>query len=91
MNLGLLTLVTFLAFVFSFAVQISPLVWALLLIMNIAAMMFAIPGRQYNKNLLRSVLLVPVIFFRMIMLMLRLKGANKSFIHTPHGQTQTHA
>jgi cellulose synthase/poly-beta-1,6-N-acetylglucosamine synthase-like glycosyltransferase len=91
MNLGLLTLITFLTFVFSFAVEISPIVWASLLILNIAAMMFAIPGRQYNRNLLKSVLLVPVIFFKMIVLMLRLKGANKTFIHTPHGQTQTHA
>jgi hypothetical protein len=48
--------------------------------------MFAIPGRLYNMHLLKSVFLVPVIFFKMMLLMFRLKGANKTFIHTPHGQ-----
>jgi hypothetical protein len=30
---------------------------------------------------------IPVIFFTMLLLLFKLKGANKKFIHTPHTQT----
>lgn len=86
MNLGLLTLITVLGFIFSSYVSINPLVWVFLLGLNILAMLFAIPGKLYNIQLLKSVLLVPAIFFKMFLLIFKLKGANKSFIHTPHGQ-----
>jgi cellulose synthase/poly-beta-1,6-N-acetylglucosamine synthase-like glycosyltransferase len=87
MNLGLLTFITLLSFVLASFVEINPYVWVFLLTLNIMAMMFAIPGRQYNMHLVKSVFLVPVIFFKMMLLIFRLKGANKTFIHTPHGQT----
>jgi cellulose synthase/poly-beta-1,6-N-acetylglucosamine synthase-like glycosyltransferase len=89
MNLGLLFLVTVLSLLFHDQLSFNPLTWGALLIMNILAMMFAIPAKRYNMNLLKSVLMIPAIFFRMVMLMFRLRGANKSFIHTPHGQVQT--
>ncbi|MBT1702578.1 glycosyltransferase [Chryseosolibacter indicus] len=85
MNLGLLTFITFLSIVLSTYVEITPWVWLSLLFLNFLAMMFAIPGRLYNRNLLKSVFMVPAIFWRMFLLMFKLKGANKSFIHTPHG------
>ena len=89
MNLGLLFMITVIGWIFRDYLSFSPLTWAALLMMNIVAMMFAIPAKHYNMNLLKSVLMIPAIFFRMIMLMFRLRGANKSFIHTPHGQVQT--
>lgn len=89
MNLGLLGLVTVIAFILSSYVAFSPFVWLFLLTLNILAMMFAIPGRLYNIKLLKSILFVPVVFFRMALLMFRLKGANKSFIHTPHGHVHS--
>lgn len=86
MNLGLLTLITVLSFIFSSYVSINPLAWVFLLGLNVLAMLFAIPGKLYNAQLLKSVLLVPAIFLKMFLLIFKLKGANKSFIHTPHGQ-----
>jgi cellulose synthase/poly-beta-1,6-N-acetylglucosamine synthase-like glycosyltransferase len=88
MNLGLLTVITLTTVIFSSYVYIKPAVWVLLFMLNVAAMFFAIPRKQYNVNLLKSVLLVPTIFFKMAKLLFRLKGANKTFIHTPHGQLE---
>lgn len=85
LNLGLLTLISVLVFPLRQPLTIPPSVWWILLAMNILAMMAAVPLRFYNARLLRSVLLLPAIFFRMVILMFRLRGANKSFIHTPHG------
>ena len=85
LNLGLLTAVTLLSLIFYRYLSMTPLIWVFLLVLNVAAMAFAIPARLYNMQLVRSILLVPVIFGKMFLLMFRLKGANKSFIHTPHG------
>jgi cellulose synthase/poly-beta-1,6-N-acetylglucosamine synthase-like glycosyltransferase len=85
MNLGLLTVITLASFVLSRYVEINPYSWLFLLGLNIAAMMFAVPARLYNLKLIKSILLVPVVFFRMALLFFKLKGANKTFIHTPHG------
>jgi cellulose synthase/poly-beta-1,6-N-acetylglucosamine synthase-like glycosyltransferase len=87
MNLGLLTLVTLLSLLFSGYVNFNPFTWIFLLLLNIVAMMFAIPAKAYNMNLVKSVLFVPVVFLKMVALFFKLKGANKSFIHTPHGHT----
>lgn len=86
MNLGLLTVVAFLSILLSSYVALTPWVWLFLLLLNFLAMMFAIPGRLYNRNLLKSAMMVPAVFWKMFLLMFKLKGANKSFIHTPHGQ-----
>ncbi|MGC1242672.1 MAG: glycosyltransferase family 2 protein [Chryseosolibacter sp.] len=88
LNLGLLTTIIFLSLVFAAYLDVSPLVWIFLLGLNILAMVFAIPRRFYNIKLLKSVLLVPKLFVRMFLLLFKLKGANKSFIHTPHGRVE---
>src|SRR5690606_103893 len=88
LNLGLLSLVIFLSLVFWRYVTVSPLVWIGLMALNIAAMAFAIPRRLYNWRLLKSVALLPRLFAKMFLLLFRLKGANKSFIHTPHARME---
>ena len=88
LNLGLLTSITLLSLLFHRYLSIHPLVWILLLGLNIVAMLFAIPRRFYNIKLLKSVILIPSLFFKMLLLLFRLKGANKSFIHTPHGKIE---
>jgi cellulose synthase/poly-beta-1,6-N-acetylglucosamine synthase-like glycosyltransferase len=89
LNLGLLTFFTLLSFIFNDSLTVSAWIWLLLLSANLLAMAFAIPRRLYNLKLLKSVLLVPGIFFKMLMLLFKLKGANKTFIHTPHGPVGT--
>ena len=47
----------------------------------------AVPGQFFNSKLLGAVLKIPLIFFAMLTLLFKLKGANKKFIHTPHNPT----
>jgi cellulose synthase/poly-beta-1,6-N-acetylglucosamine synthase-like glycosyltransferase len=85
LNLGLLTVCTILAFVLARFTYFSPLVWLGLCALNILAILFAIPRALYSMRLVKSILLVPTIFIKMFVLLFKLKGANKTFIHTPHG------
>jgi cellulose synthase/poly-beta-1,6-N-acetylglucosamine synthase-like glycosyltransferase len=88
LNLGLLTFITLLGLIFSRHLVVSPFIWMLLLAMNIVAMLFAIPRRFYNMKLVRSIVIIPRLFFKMFLLLFKLKGANKTFIHTPHGRVE---
>lgn len=91
LNLGMLASIVLLSMIFARYVTIHPIVWAALFAMNIAAMLFAIPRRFYTLKLFKSVLLIPRLFLRMFLLLFRLKGANKNFIHTPHGRVTPQA
>jgi len=44
----------------------------------------AIPASFLNDKFLGAVMRLPLIFFTMVLLLFKLKGANKKFIHTPH-------
>jgi cellulose synthase/poly-beta-1,6-N-acetylglucosamine synthase-like glycosyltransferase len=85
MNLGLLTFTTLISFALYQYVSITPVAWLALLLLNITTILIAIPKKLYNVKLLKSAFLVPVVFVKMAMLFFKLKGANRSFIHTPHG------
>lgn len=89
LNLGLLTLFTFVSFALYRFVNISPFVWLGLWTINALSMVFAVPAKFYSIKLLKSVLLIPTLFIKMFMLLFKLKGANKTFIHTPHGHIET--
>jgi cellulose synthase/poly-beta-1,6-N-acetylglucosamine synthase-like glycosyltransferase len=89
LNLGLLTLFTFLSFALYRFVAISPFVWLGLWAINMLSMVFAVPAKFYSIKLLKSVFLIPTLFLKMFMLLFKLKGANKTFIHTPHGHIET--
>ena len=58
--------------------------WIGLWLLYIVTLMLAVPVRFYNRKLWNAVLRVPSIFFKMFLLLFRLKGAGKTFIHTPH-------
>jgi cellulose synthase/poly-beta-1,6-N-acetylglucosamine synthase-like glycosyltransferase len=88
LNLGLLTFITALSLIFSPYLTVSPLLWIALLMLNIVAMVFAVPLRFYNMKLLKSILLIPRLFVKMFLLLFKLKGANKTFIHTPHSRIE---
>lgn len=85
LNLGLLTLTIVLSLALIRYVTVSPVVWVVLLGLNVLAMAFAVPRRFYNRKLLVSAVLVPRLFVKMFLLLFKLRGANKTFIHTPHG------
>ena len=88
LNLGLLTSLIMVSLIFSPYLAFSPLIWIVLLVLNVAAMVFAIPRRFYNQKLLKSILLLPWLFIKMFLLLFKLKDANKAFIHTPHGRIE---
>lgn len=89
LNLGLLTIITLTAFPLAHYLNVNPFIWLALLAMSVMAMVFAIPTKFYSVKLLKSILLIPTIFLKMLMLLFKLKDANKSFIHTPHGHIET--
>jgi cellulose synthase/poly-beta-1,6-N-acetylglucosamine synthase-like glycosyltransferase len=86
-NLGLLFILTIISYVFREYLTLGYYPWATFLVMNILAIAFAIPLRYYNWQMMTSILLLPRIFVKMFNLLFRLKGANRTFIHTPHGVT----
>ena len=64
--------------------------WQLWLVATICCyigILIAIPAQFFNRKLLGAVLKIPLIFFAMLALLFKLKGANKKFIHTPHNPT----
>lgn len=85
LNLGMLTIILLLSFIFQRYLTLSPYTWVLLLVLNIVAMMLAIPKKMYSWELVKSIFLLPGLFLKMFNLLFKLKGANKEFLHTPHG------
>ncbi len=61
--------------------------WATLLIMVSFSMFLSIPGKFWNKQLLKAIIGIPKIFILMVGSLLKIKGANKTFIHTTHSHT----
>ncbi len=56
-------------------------VWSLV----IAAFAFSVHRKFYTKKTLMAILTLPMGFWLMFTLLFKLKGANKTFIHTQHG------
>jgi cellulose synthase/poly-beta-1,6-N-acetylglucosamine synthase-like glycosyltransferase len=59
--------------------------WILNLVLTALAFLMALPKTFYNTNTLKALQYLPSAFIRMFMLLFKLKGANKTFIHTVHG------
>lgn len=51
----------------------------------LCALLFSVPRRYYTRATLKAVLTLPAGMFLMLKSLLRIKGANKQFIHTRHG------
>lgn len=74
-----------LVFGFEFYSNVSVYLWFLNLIVTVIAFFLALPKAFYNTNTLKAMLSLPSAFFRMALLLFKLKGANRKFIHTSHG------
>ena len=59
-------------------------IWLTATILCYIGIIIAIPTEFYNGKFLGALMRIPLIFFTMLMLLFKLKGANKKFIHTPH-------
>jgi cellulose synthase/poly-beta-1,6-N-acetylglucosamine synthase-like glycosyltransferase len=72
-------------FVFNITSYVAVYLWALNLLITVAAFVFALPKSFYNTNTLKALFSMPLAFVKMALLLFKLKGANKKFIHTSHG------
>jgi len=67
--------------------RITPLyyMWSALFITTSLAIFLAIPARFYKVRMLKSLVNIPHGFFLTFLALLKIRGANKRFIHTTHG------
>ncbi|MBO6605713.1 glycosyltransferase [Psychroserpens sp.] len=80
-----LTLIyVFLNFVVKISTQVPEYVWISNLIILVSTFILALPRSFYRLNTLMAMFSLPTAFFRMFMLLFKLKGANRRFIHTAH-------
>jgi cellulose synthase/poly-beta-1,6-N-acetylglucosamine synthase-like glycosyltransferase len=89
-NLGLVNILFIVHLLGIYYLQINNaygLIWGLIALILDLGVLLAIPRKYYNRRLLYSMLKLPLIFGQMFLLLFKLKGANKKFIHTPHKET----
>ncbi len=63
--------------------------WILLGVIIIFAIWISVPRKFYNKKLLTAIMHLPKGIFMMFLSLIKIKGANKRFIHTVHETTHT--
>lgn len=61
--------------------------WGIIAIACVLSFLFSIPKSFYNTKTLQALLSLPKGMFMMLLSLLKIKGANKKFIHTKHGST----
>ncbi|WP_165823880.1 glycosyltransferase [Pseudochryseolinea flava] len=83
-NIGLLGILTIALFFVRAYLYFGYEIWLTFSALMFLSIAISIPREYYTLDLLKAFLKVPGIFFRMFLLLFRLKGANKKFIHTPH-------
>lgn len=59
--------------------------WAALFVISSMAVFLAIPARYYEARMLKSLVNIPYGFFLTFLALLKIRGANATFIHTTHG------
>ncbi|MDD4641505.1 MAG: glycosyltransferase family 2 protein [Bacteroidales bacterium] len=62
--------------------------WWIMSIVLTFSIAIAIPSRFYSGKMIKALAFLPKGFYLMTLNFFKLKGANKSFIHTPHGKQQ---
>ena len=71
--------------VFEMNSEVSTWFWIANFGMLTLAFFLSLPRSLYTLSVLKSIATLPSAFVRMTLLLFRLKGANKKFIHTTHG------
>lgn len=73
------------AIVLSFVYLPAAVKWWVALATALAAYMIATPRRLYTKQLMRALFKLPLLFVLFVGNFFKLRNANNTFIHTPHG------
>jgi len=80
--IGMLGLISFSTIVFtSYSIYMN---WIILFIMCILTFLISIPSYLYNMKTFGALMKIPSGFYHMFLSLLKIKGANKEFIHTKH-------
>jgi len=79
---GMLFLITLFLSIFSLTYALK---WWILFLALCIALGISIPRKLINRRLLSASTDLPKVFFLMIVNLFKLRGANRKFIHTPHG------
>lgn len=85
--LAALTFGTVVCFLLQSLLAIPVLWWLVLFALNILSLLLPIPGKFFSRYLFTAVITLPRAIGIMVLLLFRLKGADKTFIHTTHTQT----
>lgn len=59
--------------------------WFVIWLMTVAGFIFSVHRKFYTRQTFMAILTLPMGFWLMFKLLFKLKGANKTFIHTQHG------
>lgn len=81
-----LAAVFFFTLVFTIVHWEDSLKWWILAAAQVAAMILPVPSHLATGKLLKAIMQVPMLALVMIGNLFKLKGANKKFIHTEHGE-----
>ncbi|MEP2771633.1 MAG: glycosyltransferase family 2 protein [Fulvivirga sp.] len=87
LNLGLLVAFTALSILGSLWLPTLHIIWVTVAILTFLGTLLAIPNEYYGRPLIYAILKLPGIFIKMFLLLFKLRGANKKFIHTPHSSS----
>jgi len=85
MLLGLLGIINIFSILFNSNEWMTA--WLYVLAAVVLTFIFAVPGKFYNLKTLFAVVTLPKAFFLMFLSLLKVRGANKKFIHTEHTNT----
>ena len=80
----------FLLFNFIFGLCLCySLLWGIIIALCLLSFLFSIPGAFYTKETLKALVRLPGGMILMMGSLLKIKGANKNFIHTKHNATKS--
>jgi cellulose synthase/poly-beta-1,6-N-acetylglucosamine synthase-like glycosyltransferase len=82
-NIGLLFLINIVTYLFSNHLNLGWYIWSTLLIVNLVVIFCSIPKVFFSRKMVTAFFYIPSVFTNMLLVLLRLRGANKKFIHTP--------
>lgn len=83
-NIGLLGVLTVGLFFLRTYLTFGYEIWLTFSGLMVIAIAVSIPREYYTMDLVKALFKIPGLFLRMFLLLFKLKGANKKFIHTPH-------
>ncbi len=64
------------------------MLWGIVVILCVLSFLFSIPGALYSRETVRALASLPKGMILMMGSLLKIKGANKNFIHTKHGSVK---